>query len=337
MTNSLTDLKVLIPFLDEILSVFYRELLSHKHMAVFFDDDAHIKLLIEKQKQNFIDSLDDDEAEFESRYMALGRIHYDLRVPNVDFLKGTDILRAAFTDIAITKLSDVSLLKKIDRFFRDADIYMSKGYLDKQLAVDKEDILDIIGQYEDTGLPGVGAGLSHLAWLYELLLAIEARDIAIAPELDVNNCSVHQVLTEASSKNPLPISLEHFKDLHHRIHIDANNLFYFIEKNDYPEVLALYSTLFGVYKITLIFMSNHALQVALNKSQSELKESRAILDTVTEMLPICSYCHNIRNDAGSWTRLEEFLQSHADIRFSHSVCNNCLKKLERQIPDDGGS
>ena len=39
-------LKALVPYLDEIMAVFYREILSHEQMAVFFKDDEHIKQLI---------------------------------------------------------------------------------------------------------------------------------------------------------------------------------------------------------------------------------------------------------------------------------------------------
>jgi PAS domain S-box-containing protein len=57
----------------------------------------------------------------------------------------------------------------------------------------------------------------------------------------------------------------------------------------------------------------HSLQYAL----SEIKVLKGII-------PICSYCHSIRNDEGAWSRLEAYISEHSDAQFSHGVCPECL-------------
>lgn len=60
---------------------------------------------------------------------------------------------------------------------------------------------------------------------------------------------------------------------------------------------------------------------------SELQEALANVKTLRGLIPICSSCKKIRNDQGSWTRLETYLQQHSEAEFSHSLCQDCLRKL----------
>jgi len=46
--------------------------------------------------------------------------------------------------------------------------------------------------------------------------------------------------------------------------------------------------------------------------------------TLTGLIPICSVCKSIRNDTGYWQRVEEYLASRSDAKFSHGLCPTCL-------------
>lgn len=61
----------------------------------------------------------------------------------------------------------------------------------------------------------------------------------------------------------------------------------------------------------------------IEKLQTTLEEVK----TLSGLLPICSYCKKIRNDEGYWLQLEEYLSKHSDAKFTHSICNDCLKKM----------
>jgi len=41
------------------------------------------------------------------------------------------------------------------------------------------------------------------------------------------------------------------------------------------------------------------------------------------LLPICSFCKNIRNEAGEWERMEGYISRRSEAEFSHGVCPSC--------------
>ncbi|MDX1285309.1 MAG: PAS domain-containing protein, partial [Draconibacterium sp.] len=62
---------------------------------------------------------------------------------------------------------------------------------------------------------------------------------------------------------------------------------------------------------------------SLKDALSEIKDLRGII-------PICSYCHSIRNEEGAWNRLEAYISKHSDATFSHGICPKCLPKALAQ-------
>lgn len=58
----------------------------------------------------------------------------------------------------------------------------------------------------------------------------------------------------------------------------------------------------------------------------ELQQALDKVKVLSGLLPICSYCKNIRDDKGYWNRIEAYLQKHSDATFSHSICKTCAKK-----------
>lgn len=52
-----------------------------------------------------------------------------------------------------------------------------------------------------------------------------------------------------------------------------------------------------------------------------------------ELLPICAYCKQIRNDQDHWQPVESYISEHAEARtkFSHGICPACVKKMEAEI------
>lgn len=43
------------------------------------------------------------------------------------------------------------------------------------------------------------------------------------------------------------------------------------------------------------------------------------------LLPICSFCKSIRNEAGDWERLETFVAARSDAEFTHGFCPTCAR------------
>ncbi len=65
----------------------------------------------------------------------------------------------------------------------------------------------------------------------------------------------------------------------------------------------------------------------LERINKELKEALSTITQLQGMLPICSNCHKIRDDDGYWHRVEEYIEKHSDVTFTHSLCPECLNKL----------
>jgi len=55
----------------------------------------------------------------------------------------------------------------------------------------------------------------------------------------------------------------------------------------------------------------------------ELQQALAEVRTLQEILPICSYCKRIRDDAHYWQHVESYISQRTNTRFSHSICPSC--------------
>ena len=60
---------------------------------------------------------------------------------------------------------------------------------------------------------------------------------------------------------------------------------------------------------------------------SGLEAALAEIKQLSGLLPICSGCKKIRDDEGYWQQLEHYFSNHSDVRFTHGVCPDCVKKI----------
>lgn len=63
---------------------------------------------------------------------------------------------------------------------------------------------------------------------------------------------------------------------------------------------------------------------ALNKKLTEHIEQ---IKTLRGFIPICSSCKKIRDEKGYWESVEEYLAKHSEAELTHSICDDCVKKL----------
>jgi len=75
--------------------------------------------------------------------------------------------------------------------------------------------------------------------------------------------------------------------------------------------------------IITILIWNKKLRKEISKRIKAEKEVIALKG----IIPICSYCHNIRDDKGSWSRVEAYIARHSSAEFSHGICPICVKKI----------
>lgn len=67
--------------------------------------------------------------------------------------------------------------------------------------------------------------------------------------------------------------------------------------------------------------------VALLRSKRDLEQALDEVRTLSGFIPICANCKNVRDDAGYWQSVEEYLASRSVAQFSHSICNSCGPQL----------
>ena len=69
---------------------------------------------------------------------------------------------------------------------------------------------------------------------------------------------------------------------------------------------------------------------------SELQKALAEVKTLSGLIPICSWCKNVRSDVGFWESVEQYLRARTDARFTHGICPKCSEKLDAEIATIAG-
>ena len=70
-----------------------------------------------------------------------------------------------------------------------------------------------------------------------------------------------------------------------------------------------------------------SLALALIIFSLEQRASKAEINTMRGMIPICSNCKKIRDDKGYWNQVESYIHEHSEAEFTHGICPECEKKL----------
>jgi two-component system, sporulation sensor kinase A len=63
----------------------------------------------------------------------------------------------------------------------------------------------------------------------------------------------------------------------------------------------------------------------IKDTEKKLRSALAEIKRLQEILPICSYCKNIRDDHDYWHTVENYITSKTDTKFSHSICPECYE------------
>ena len=74
-----------------------------------------------------------------------------------------------------------------------------------------------------------------------------------------------------------------------------------------------------------------SLQQKLAENVRELTDALNRVKQLQGLLPICAYCKKIRDDKNYWHKVENYIGSHADVRFSHGVCPECMTQLKASM------
>jgi tetratricopeptide (TPR) repeat protein len=51
------------------------------------------------------------------------------------------------------------------------------------------------------------------------------------------------------------------------------------------------------------------------------------IKTLRGLIPICASCKKVRNDAGFYQQVEQYITEHSELKFSHGICPECMQEL----------
>ena len=69
------------------------------------------------------------------------------------------------------------------------------------------------------------------------------------------------------------------------------------------------------------------LQGNLAARVRELEAAISQINQLQGLLPICSYCKNIRDEQNYWHQVESYISGHAEVEFSHGICPACYTSV----------
>jgi PleD family two-component response regulator len=80
-------------------------------------------------------------------------------------------------------------------------------------------------------------------------------------------------------------------------------------------------------------VQKNATQSANEELIKKLETALAKVKMLEGIIPICSYCHKIRDDQNIWKRLDQYIHEYSDAQLSHGICPDCVK--EQMLIIDG--
>ena len=71
----------------------------------------------------------------------------------------------------------------------------------------------------------------------------------------------------------------------------------------------------------------------LRYTQCHLENALKQIKILDGLLPICSYCKNVRDENGYWRGVEAYIRKRSEADFSHCICESCAKQQFPEIAD----
>lgn len=70
----------------------------------------------------------------------------------------------------------------------------------------------------------------------------------------------------------------------------------------------------------------------LKTAEIELRRIHDEVQQLREILPICSYCRQVRDDKDYWQTVENYITANTNKQFSHGICPDCYEnKIKPQL------
>lgn len=91
-----------------------------------------------------------------------------------------------------------------------------------------------------------------------------------------------------------------------------------------------------IYSVARDITEQKRAEQEREKLVAELQKALAEVQTLREILPICSYCRRVRDDDNYWQTVEAYVAETTRTRFSHGICPSCFTNEVEPLMRDGG-
>jgi PAS domain S-box-containing protein len=78
-----------------------------------------------------------------------------------------------------------------------------------------------------------------------------------------------------------------------------------------------------IYAVARDITARKAADCERDRLLHELQHALAEVKTLQDILPICSYCKSVRDDANYWQSVEAYITRHTNTQFTHGICPSC--------------
>lgn len=160
---------------------------------------------------------------------------------------------------------------------------MAKGYLDVFIRNEKTDLEKILAMTRSTTF-GVEKRLlvKHYNWMQDLLSTIEERNYGALEDLiNAQNSStdtLYSYIQEHLSDIESMIQLADIERIRFRIIANTENIFFYLKREAYSEVLSLIINILEIYKLTLV-LDNVISNIVVRKAESVIDEKVKLAET----------------------------------------------------------
>jgi phosphoserine phosphatase RsbU/P len=87
-------------------------------------------------------------------------------------------------------------------------------------------------------------------------------------------------------------------------------------------------------------LDRRIIRTRLRVAERILRYTTALRE-LEDLIPICAYCHKVRNDSDYWQRVESYITEHTGSGFTHGICPECyagqIKLIDEAFSAPGNS
>jgi hypothetical protein len=99
---------------------------------------------------------------------------------------------------------------------------------------------------------------------------------------------------------------------------------------------------YAVSASVLVMMSVAAFHLrvrGLRLRERELKrrvaEEMARVQVLSGLLPVWAWCRKVRDDAGYWAQIEQYISARSKLEFTHGICPECATQFKKGLEREG--